>query len=147
LRGRCDRPHRCWYVAPDAVCRSLGRAGAGSATARTRTRLQRPAAAELFAPGGHLAAFLLGQSAGQATSGNTITIAVAINDVLVVPMNLHVLHELAIRLGSESSRIRGLQRVLPCRGENRVGGHGDESVSRRFDEHGGVTDADRDIDN
>jgi hypothetical protein len=30
------------------------RAGTGSATARTRTRLQRPAAAELFAPVGHL---------------------------------------------------------------------------------------------
>jgi len=59
LGGHRDRPHRCWYGAPDAVCRSLDRAGAGSATARTRTRLQRPAAAELFAPGGNLAAFLL----------------------------------------------------------------------------------------
>ena len=59
-----------WYVTPDAVGRSLGRAGAGSATSRTRTRLRRPATAEAFALGGHLAAFLRSQFAGQATSNS-----------------------------------------------------------------------------
>jgi hypothetical protein len=48
LRRRRDRPIRCWYALPDAVCCSLGRAGAGSATAGTRTRLLWPAAAELL---------------------------------------------------------------------------------------------------
>ena len=37
-------------------------------SARTTTRLQLPATAELFAEGGDLAAFLLGQFAGQANS-------------------------------------------------------------------------------
>jgi hypothetical protein len=68
LRRHRDRSYRCRSIAPDAVRRSLGRAGAGSATARATTMLQRPAAAELFAPGSHLAAVLPGQFAGQVTS-------------------------------------------------------------------------------